>query len=165
MHMNDQTVSMIAAIGKNRGIGKEGSLLWRIPDDLKRFKTLTDGHSVIMGRTTFESIGKPLPNRRNIVLSSNEGLSIDGVTVVHSPEEALKEAGDGEVFVIGGARVYELFLPQAHTLYLTLIDDEKDADTFFPDYGEFTEEEFVGEEEWDGLKYRWANLTRQQTPA
>jgi len=126
-------ISLIAAIAANGVIGNRGSLPWKLPDDMARFRGLTMGHSVIMGRSTFESLGKPLRGRRNIVLSRNTGLRIEGCLVVHSTERALEAAdGDEEAFVIGGAAIYGLFLPDAHRLYLTWIDVEVPGDTLFP---------------------------------
>ncbi len=168
-------ISMIAAIGKNRELGKSNDLLWPIPDDLKRFKSLTTGHVVIMGRKTYESIhgmlGKPLPNRTSVVLmrekefdSTDPLFKYENVFVVHSAEAALQKAHElnlGEIFVGGGAQMYALFLPHADRLYLTLIDDEKEADAFFPPY-ETSFTKTISEEarEWNGLKYRWVTLEK-----
>ena len=127
------TTSLIAAVAANGVIGSRGAVPWKLPDDMARFRALTMGHAVIMGRSTFESLGKPLRGRRNIVLSRNAGLRIEGCLVAHSPREARKAAaGNGQAFVIGGAAVYELFLPDAHRLYLTWVDVEVPGDTFFP---------------------------------
>ncbi|MFZ2593462.1 MAG: dihydrofolate reductase [Minisyncoccia bacterium] len=132
-------ISIIAAIGKNRELGKAGSekLLWHIPEDFAHFKKITLGKPVIMGLNTFRSLGKPLPGRMNIVLSK-EPLVIEGVTVVASFQEAYAEAqkaGTDEIFNIGGASIYAQGLQDADRLYLTLIDaDFADADVFFPAY-------------------------------
>ena len=133
------TTSLIAAVAANGVIGNRGALPWKLPDDMARFRELTMGHAVIMGRSTFESLGKPLRGRRNIVLSRNSALRIEGCIVVHSAREALEAAAvagvaaaDTEAFVIGGAAVYELFLPSADRLYLTWIDVEVHGDTAFP---------------------------------
>jgi dihydrofolate reductase len=132
------TTSLVAAVAANGIIGNRGALPWKLPDDMARFRELTMGRAVIMGRSTFESMGKPLRGRRNIVLSRTAGLRIEGCIVVHSPEEALGEAvshaapGETEAFVIGGAAVYEVFLPGANRLYLTWIDVEVPGDTRFP---------------------------------
>ncbi len=126
-------VSLVAAVAANGVIGDRGALPWRLPDDMARFRRLTTGHAVIMGRATFESLQKPLRDRRNIVLSRNAGLRIPGCIVANSPRGALEAAaGEAEVFVIGGAAVYELFLPEARRLYLTRIDVDVRGDTFFP---------------------------------
>jgi dihydrofolate reductase len=125
--------SLIAAVAANGVIGNRGTLPWRLPDDMSRFRKLTMGHAVIMGRSTFESMGKPLWGRRNIVLSRKVELRIHGCSVVHSAQEVREAAGTEEVFVIGGAAVYKLFLPEARRLYLTLIDVNVSGDTLFPE--------------------------------
>ena len=127
------TTSLMAAVAANGVIGNRGALPWSLPDDMARFRELTMGHAVIMGRATFVSLRKPLRGRRNIVLTRDTGLRIEGCTVAHSLSAALEAAsGDDEAFVIGGASVYELFLPAAHRLYITWIDIEVPGDTRFP---------------------------------
>lgn len=134
-------ISIIAAVGQNRAIGKDNKLLWHISADLKKFKSLTTGHAIIMGRKTFESIGKPLPNRTNIIVSRNENYKIDGCITLNSLDNALKQAKDeSEVFIIGGGELYKQALPLAHKMYLTMVFDDFDADTFFP---EFDEDEWI----------------------
>jgi len=138
-------ISIIVAIAKLNAIGQNNDLLAYIPNDLKRFKALTTGHAVIMGRKTFESLPNgALPNRRNIVISRNLELKLDKAEVVSSTDLALKLCKDeDEVFVIGGATVYEAFLPKANNLYLTLINQYfHDADTFFPE---------VNPDEWNEI--------------
>lgn len=128
-------LSIIVAINQNRGIGFENKLLYWLPNDLKRFKALTTGHTIIMGRKTFESLPKgALPNRRNIVLSRNPSATFEGAEHFTSLEEALKHCPDHEeVFIIGGATLYAEAFPIADRLYLTEINDsEKQADAFFP---------------------------------
>ncbi len=136
------TVSLIAAVAANRVIGSRGRIPWHIPDDMARFRRLTLGHPVIMGRATFDSLGKPLAGRINIVLTRDPSRAIPGCVVARSPEEALQAAaGAGgapaaaadEVFVIGGAAVYALFLPTATRLYMTWIDAELPGESFFPE--------------------------------
>jgi len=123
---------MIAAIARNRVIGRHGNLPWHIPEDLKRFKRLTSGHPVLMGRKTYESLGRPLRDRRNVVLSSH---AIDGIETYPSIENALTALGEEElVFVIGGGQIYAQLLPKADILYLTIIDQEFEGDAFFPAY-------------------------------
>ncbi|MBI3585830.1 MAG: dihydrofolate reductase [Ignavibacteriales bacterium] len=123
---------IIAAISRNRVIGKDGKLPWHISEDLKRFKQLTTGHTIFMGRKTYESLGKPLPNRRNIVLSSKE---ISGVETYHSLADALTALEREEkIFVIGGGELFAQLLDQADALHLTLVDQEVEGDTFFPPY-------------------------------
>lgn len=131
------TISIIAAMGSNRGLGFDNKLPWHLPDDLKRFKTLTTEHAIILGRKTYESIGKPLPNRKNIVVTRNPNYEAPGCIVVPSMEAALREAaGDNEVFVIGGAEIYALGLPHADKMYLTLVDADVPASVFFPKFNE-----------------------------
>lgn len=166
--MKKAAISIIAAIGENREIGKSNELLWHIPDDLKRFKQLTLWHPVIMGRKTFESIasalGKPLPGRTNIVVTRDSTFIYESVLVVHSIAEAIKRAKEidsEEVFVIGGAQIYEQALSFADKLYLTIIDDAKEADAFFPPYEHlFTKKVFEENREWNGLKYCWVDLEK-----
>jgi len=128
-------LSMIAAMGKNRAIGLDNKMPWHLPADLQWFKKTTLGSPIIMGRKTYESIGFALPGRLNIILSRNTNLEIEGCTVVNSLEAAMVVAeGADEVFITGGAHLYDKFLEDADTLYLTLIDQEFEGDTFFPDY-------------------------------
>lgn len=126
-------VSIVVATDEHGGIGLEGRLPWHLPNDLKRFKALTMGKPIVMGRRTFDSIGRALPGRTNIVVSRQPGLSIDGCIVVPSLEAALEAAGEaGETCVIGGAEIYRLALPLAGTLHLTRVHATVGADTFFP---------------------------------
>lgn len=128
-------ISMIAAVGKNSELGKGNDLIWHFKEDMKFFKETTMGNTVIMGRKTFESLPKALPNRKNIVITNNKNYSAEGATVVNSPDEALALAESEEVFIIGGGRIYSHFLPLADKLYLTEIEAEcADADTFFPQF-------------------------------
>lgn len=127
------TLSIIVAMAKNRVIGNKGKIPWHLSEDLKRFKQITMGHPVLMGRKTFESIGKPLPGRTNIVISRNEKFRSPGITVARSLQEAVKRSGEGEAFVIGGAKIYTLALPIAGKIYLTLIEKDFEGDTFFPE--------------------------------
>jgi len=128
-------ISLIAAIGKNNELGKKNALLWNLPADMKHFRETTSGHTVIMGQKTFESIGRPLPNRRNIVLTQDKNFKQEGIEIVYSPEEAenfLEK--DTENFVIGGGMIYKLFIDKADRLYITHVDASfPDADTFFPE--------------------------------
>lgn len=126
---------MIAALAKNRVIGRANRLPWHLPADLKRFKAVTLGHPVIMGRKTHESIGKPLPGRANIVVSRNPAYAASGCTVAASLADAVAHcASDGEIFVIGGGELYRQALALADRLYLTEIDAEFDGDARFPEY-------------------------------
>ncbi len=133
----DMKLSMIAAMGKDRVIGKDNNMPWHLPADLQHFKKTTFGCPIIMGRKTYDSIGRPLPGRLNIILSRNTKLQIEGCSVVNSLEDALalaKESGVDEVFITGGAHLYNKFLANADRLYLTLIDETFEGDTYFPDY-------------------------------
>lgn len=126
-------LTLIAAIAGNRVIGRAGAIPWRLPADLKRFKQITMGHWLIMGRRTFELIGRPLPGRTTVVVTRQPGYAPEGVLVVHSIDEALELArGEEEVFVAGGAQIYAATLPMADRLQLTVIEDEYDGDAFFP---------------------------------
>lgn len=150
-------ISMISAIArKDRAIGFQNALLWHIPEDFKHFKETTTGHAVIMGENTYKSIGRPLPNRTNIVLSLDTAFAPEGCVVVRSIEEALekaKEVEGEEIFIIGGASIYRQFLPYADRLYLTLVEGDFEADTFFPDYGDFTRE--MARQECDNGTFRF----------
>jgi len=128
-------LNIAVAVADNFAIGKNNQLLWHMPADLKFFKQTTSGHTVIMGRKTFDSVGKPLPNRRNIVVTRDTSLKIDGAEVVNSLKEALELTKHEEkpVFIIGGAEIYRQVLPQTDTIYLTTIHHTFDADTFFPE--------------------------------
>jgi dihydrofolate reductase len=125
-------ISIVAAVAGNGAIGYRGALPWRLPADLAHFKRITTGHAVLMGRKTFQSIGRPLPDRRNIVLTRDPGFQAQGCRVARSVEQALVAAGGGKLFAIGGASVYELFLPLASRLYITRIAAEVPGDAFFP---------------------------------
>ena len=129
------TVSLIAAVARNGVIGRDGALPWRLSADLRRFRELTTGHHVIMGRKTHASIGRPLPGRSNMVLSRTRDYSAAGCTVVNGLDQALGQAeatGENEAFVIGGARIYELALPAAARLYLTRVEADVAGDVCFP---------------------------------
>ena len=126
-------ISIIVAASMNNVIGVQGELPWRLSDDLKRFKALTMGKPIVMGRLTWESIGRPLPGRQNIVITRQAGFSAEGCDVVDSPASALAIAGDAEeVMIIGGGQIYDLFLPKAGRLYLTRVQTEIDGDALFP---------------------------------
>jgi len=130
------TLALVWAMDKHRVIGREGRLPWHLPADLRRFKAITLGHTVIMGRRTFASIGRPLPERRNLVLSRDSAFDAAGVTVCTDLEQALRVAGSDPVFVIGGAEVYRSALPRADRLHVTLVDAAVEGDVRFPDYDE-----------------------------
>ena len=154
--MPKPTISAIAAIGKNRELGFRGKLPWHVPEDLKHFKETTLGRPVIMGRKTFESLGikKPLPGRLNIVITRNPDYAAEGALVVSSIEDAIAEArkhDQEEIFIIGGAEIFKLAMHLIDRLYLTVIGGEFEADTFFPEYGEFGR--VVGKRELDTDEY------------
>jgi len=152
-------ISIIVAIGKNRAIGRNNQLLWSIREDMDHFKKITTGHAVVMGEKTFLSIGKPLSNRKNIVVTKDQNFKAEGVEINYSLEELLEKykKTEEEIFVIGGGQIYTLSLPYADKLYLTVVDDApEDADTFFPDYSEF--KNIVSEENVDNGKYKFTFL-------
>ncbi|MDR9374880.1 MAG: dihydrofolate reductase [Schleiferiaceae bacterium] len=143
-------LTMIAALAENRVIGKDNQLIWRFPNDLKRFKKLTLGHHVLMGRKTFESVNRPLPGRTNVVITQQKDYQAPGCIVVHTLEEALRKAeNDPQPFVIGGAKIYELALPYTDSMELTYIHHAYKGDTYFP--------------EWDPQK--WQLTAREAHPA
>ena len=147
------TLALIAAVARNRTIGRAGTLPWHIPEDLKRFKRLTTGHTVVMGRRTWASIGKPLPNRRNVVLTSHP---VPGMEWYGNTEDLLASlASEPRVFIIGGAALYAAFLERADELYLTLLHRDVEGDTFFPPYehllGPFFHE--ASREDHDGFSF------------
>jgi dihydrofolate reductase len=129
-------VSLLVAASENNVIGKDNQLPWHLPNDLKYFKNLTWGMPILMGRKTFDSIGKPLPGRKSIVITRNNDWQHAGVTVVHSIDEAIQQAiafGVKEIFVIGGAEIFQSSLPSANRIYLTRIHHQFDGDVFFPE--------------------------------
>lgn len=139
-------ISMIAAIGKNRELGKNNDLIWHFKDDMKFFRETTTGNTVVMGRKTFESLPHALPNRRNVVITSNKNYSAQGAEVAGSVSETLELTKNDNVFIIGGGRIYSEFLKYADKLYLTEIDAEcEDADTFFPEFNkdDYTQEKLT----------------------
>ncbi|MCQ6275156.1 dihydrofolate reductase [Bacillus sp. V3B] len=131
-------ISYIVAMDKNRVIGKNNQLPWYLPADLQFFKRVTMGHPIIMGRKTYESIGKPLPGRENIIVTRNQEYKVEGCTVIHSVEELTKftEEKQEEVFVIGGAELFQVTFPNVDRLYITMIEHEFEGDTFFPEFNE-----------------------------
>ncbi len=132
------SVTLVAAVARNRVIGKDGDLPWRLPADMKHFKRTTVGHPLIMGRRTFESFGRPLPDRTNIVVTRNRGYRPEGAVVAASLDAAMKIAReeDEEIFIGGGEEVFRHFLPTADRMILTWIDEEFEGDTFFPEFDE-----------------------------
>ena len=156
-------ISMICAIGKKREIGFKNQLLWNLPNDLRRFKEITAGHAVIMGQKTFESIGKVLSDRKNIILSLDSNLKIDGAEVSNDFLEVINryKDSDEEVFIIGGASIYKQAILYAQKLYLTLVKDSPEADVFFPEYQEFKKVVSESEiKEENGIKYKFVELIK-----
>lgn len=160
-------ISIIAAIGKNRELGKNNKLLWHIPEDFKRFKDLTSGHIVIMGRKTYESLPekfRPLPNRTNIIITRNASfITTNQLIVANSVEQAIDKAKTigSQIFIIGGASIYTQGIKYTNKLYLTLIDKVySDADAFFPDYSEFKKIIFKKDGFERGLKYKFVELIK-----
>lgn len=159
--MANPEINIIAAVSENGVIGKDGQIPWHISEDLRRFKELTTGHVVVMGRKTFESIGRALPNRVNIVVTRDHNFNAEGCIVCHSFEDAIRVAkeSDDRIFIMGGGQVYEEGMQIADNLYLTIVEGEFEGDTFFPDYEDFR---IVSEEEGQegNLKYKFLNLER-----
>lgn len=142
-------LSLIAALATNDVIGRNGQVPWHLPTDLRRFKTLTMGHHLIMGRKTFASVGRPLPGRVNVVITRQDDWTADGVTVVHSLEEALRVAAgaeDTETFIAGGAEIYELSIHRADRMYLTRVHAEVEGDTWFPEFDDVSEWKLIDAE-------------------
>jgi dihydrofolate reductase len=143
-------VSLIAAVAANGVIGRDGGLPWRLPEDLKRFRALTLGHHIVMGRKTYESIGRLLPGRTTVIVTRQRDYAVPGAIVARSIEDALAQcAGDDEVFVIGGAQIYQAALPIADRLYLTEVMAEVEGDTRFPAFD----------------RQRWRERSREPLPA
>ena len=160
-------VNMIVAAGKDGSIGKHGDLIWHLPDDLKRFKSITMGHPVIMGRKTWESLPKrPLPGRKNIVLTHNDEYSENGCIAVNTVEAALSACEGAVPFIIGGEQIYKLFMPYVSRIYLTEIDSEcEDADAFLDlelltkNYKVENATDLEGNNE--GVRYRYLEYVRK----
>lgn len=170
MAYKNTPVVIVAGIGeRTRAIGQDNQILFHVPDDLKRFKELSIGHPIIMGRKTFESIvamlKKPLPGRTNIVVTRDKNYQHEGAVVTHSLEEAFLEAvkeSPNEIHIGGGAEMYRQALPYVDRLYLTLFDDDEEGDSFFPAYvGDFEEVARHGTRDYQGLKYEWVDLIRK----
>ncbi len=158
-------LNIIAAIDSKRGLGKDNQLLFKIKEDFVRMKKLTSGHPIIMGRKTFESIGRPLPNRTNIVITRDQGYSSEGIKVVHSLDQAIdmakNEPGGEEVFIFGGGQIFKEAMPMVVKLYLTVVEGDYGADTFFPEYEkDFTKTVFEQEGQEGDYKYKFIDLER-----
>ena len=161
-------ISIIVAYAANRVIGKDGKMPWHLSEDLKRFRKLTMGHHIVMGRKTWESIGRLLPGRRHVIVSRQPGFSVAGATVVDSLDGAMAAcAGNGEIFVIGGAEIYAAALPLADRIHATEIDGRFEGDTFFPDISAERWRETAREEHADpeqGLPFAFVTYDRLHAP-
>jgi dihydrofolate reductase len=131
----DPRLELVVAVDPDGVIGRDNRLPWHLPDELRHFKRITSGHVVVMGRKTQESIGRPLPNRRNLVLTHQTGWTAPGVEVYHDLEDALAAAGAGPIFVIGGSGLFQATLPRAAVLHLTRVHERHPGDVYFPDIG------------------------------
>ncbi len=161
--MKKPRISIISAIAKDRAIGKGNRLLWDIPEDLEHFKKITLGHPVIMGQKTYESLKGPLPKRVNIILTLNKDYKASGCTIAYSIDEAIKVASEkdnNEIFFIGGGQIYSQAIKFADRLYLTIVEGEYEADTYFPDYSEFKRVISEKSHESSGYKYTFLELER-----
>ncbi len=161
-------LKILVAFDENRVIGKNNTLIWHLPADLKRFKALTTGHVIIMGRKTFESIGKPLPNRTTIVISRQTDLQIEGAIIAHSVEEAILKAKSltrEDIFIVGGAEIYALSLPLADQILVTQLHDIFEGDAFFPeiplDSWEVIERERGVTDEKNAYQYSYLTYSRK----
>lgn len=163
------TIALIAAMGRNRVIGRDGALPWRLPADLRHFRALTTGKPVLMGRKTFESIGRPLPDRTNVVVTRRFGFHADGCAIFGDLESAFEAFHDSpELMVIGGASIYGQALPRATRIYLTVIDADFDGDTFFPEidmtsWTESTRSDHPADGQ-NGFDYSFRVLDRRRVP-
>jgi len=157
--MNSPVTSIVVAHGENRDIGGNNQLLWRLPGDLARFKAVALGHPIIMGRTTYESIGRALPGRLNIVITRNPGFHANGVTTVSTLEEAIdiaKQNDGNEIFIIGGGEIFRQVMPLVNRIYLTKVKQQlPDGDIFFPEYTEFELVAPAETGEENGLSYEY----------
>ena len=160
----NKLVTLIAAMGNNRAIGLDGAMPWHLPAELQHFKKATMGKAILMGRKTWQSIGRPLPGRQNIVISRNSDFIADGADVVGSLDLAIEIAAAEEIMVIGGGQLYSLALPLAQRMVLTLIDIEPEADTWFPDWDDRqwqqTEERHFAADDNNKLNYRIIEYSR-----
>jgi dihydrofolate reductase len=166
LNETDQPIALVVAIGAEREIGRNGSMPWHLPEDLKHFKTVTMGHTILMGRRTFESIGRALPGRDNFVVSRDIRFQTEGCAVFASLDLALAAAPpDRELMVIGGATLFEVLLPRAGRIYLTRVHSSFPADTWFPAWDEDNwrevEREDHGPDEKNPFRYSFVTLERQ----
>lgn len=161
--MNKPRISIIVAMDEKRGIGKKNAIPWHVPGELKRFKEITTPHPMIMGRKTFESIGKVLPGRPHFIITRDTNYNVAGATICHSLDEAIKKAkelDDEEIFIIGGGEIFKLAMPYVDRLYVTRIKGDFDADTFFPAYATFTHVISREPKESNGFSYEFLTIER-----
>lgn len=159
-------LTLIAAAGENNALGKNNDLVWHLPDDFKRFKRLTTGHHIIMGRKTFESFPQPLPNRTHIVITRKDNYKKEGIVVVHSLERGIEfSEGDPQPFVIGGGEIYKMAIEVADKIELTRVHATFDADTFFPEIDEkqwkLIAEEFHEKDERHNFSFTYLTYERR----
>lgn len=160
-------ISAIVAMSENHVIGDDNQLPWHLPADLKHFKTITSGHPILMGRKTYESIGRPLPNRTNIIITRNPSYEAPGCIVVQSINEAVESAasiGSNEIFIIGGAEVYKQLLPNIERIYLTVVHDVFDGDAFFPEFNanDWIEKERVKHDADENNEYAYSFILMER---
>lgn len=155
-------IALVVAHGTNRVIGNQGQIPWDLPEDLHHFRDLTTGHAIVMGRKTYESIGRPLPGRLNIVVSRTVNFEGENLMTVTSIEEAIKAAGDKDVYFSGGAKIYEESLPLVERMYITEVDGAFDGDAFFPEYDTSQFERIVEKEFHEELPYRFVTYIRKK---
>ena len=161
--MKKPSVSAIVAMSENKVIGRDGKLPWEIPEDLQFFRLMTNGHVMIMGRKTYEAIGRPLPNRTSIIITRNEDYKVKGCIVVSTLDEAMaiaKAKEKDEIFIIGGGEIFKLAMPIVDKLYLTLVKATIAGDAYFPDYSEFKNEVSRRESRDGNYEYTFLELTR-----
>jgi len=161
-------IAFVVAAGRNKVIGKDGGLPWRLPDDLKHVRDITIGKPLIMGRRTYDSIGRPLPKRTNIVLTRDRGFRAEGVKIAHSKEEALTLAGDAaEIIVFGGGEIYRQFLDEVDRIYLTQVDASVEGDTFLDmgrdDWRVVTNDRHEADDRHE-YAFNWLTLDRVRKP-
>ena len=154
-------IGLIVAYAKNRVIGNEGQIPWRIKGEQKRFRELTTGNVVVMGRCSYEEIGRPLPNRMTYVVSNTKNFDQEGVKTVKSIQEAIDLAGDKNVYISGGARIYEEAMPYVEKMYITEVELEVDRDTFFPEFDENLYEKTIDERVEGEIPYTYVTYTRK----
>lgn len=155
------SVNLIAAMALNRVIGRDNMIPWKIPGEQKLFRRITEGHTVVMGRKTFESIGRPLPERTNIILTRNKEYHAPGCMVVNDYREIVRNAGNQKIFIIGGEKIFTLFLPYADSIYLSILQKEFDGDTCFPEFPEADFQIITQERIEAAIPYRFIHFRKK----